>query len=165
MRDGSRFLADAVASVRAQTHPHVELIVVDDGSTDGSVPLAETLPIDRLVVLGANQGVSTARNIGTAVSHGEAITFLDVDDCMLPDKVERQLAYLKAHPDTACVLTRQRVVVDDGAATPVWLRGFPEGLDDAPPLPISGLIRTTALYQCGGFDPSFRTAEDMELLF
>src|SRR5437764_13692929 len=105
MRDGGHFLADAVASVRAQTHGNVELVVVDDGSIDDSVAAAEALPLDRLVVLGTNRGVSTARNVGIAVSTGELITFLDVDDRMLPVKIERQLAYLASHPKCSCVLT------------------------------------------------------------
>ncbi|MEL7158651.1 MAG: glycosyltransferase family 2 protein, partial [Actinomycetota bacterium] len=89
-----RFLADAVASVVAQEGCRWELLLVDDGSTDGSPAIAQALATadpDRIRYLthpgGGNQGMSAARNLGIAHARGHWLTFLDADDTWRPGKL------------------------------------------------------------------------------
>lgn len=105
-----RFLAEAIESVRRQTFDDWELILVDDGSTDGSSEIArqaaEGCPRTRLVHHPgrANRGMSASRNLGVSVAGGSLIAFLDGDDIWLPTKLERQIALHRSHPDTAMIV-------------------------------------------------------------
>lgn len=105
-----RFLAEAVASVLAQTHQDWELLLVDDGSREGSTALArewERQHPDRIRYLEHeghdNRGMSASRNLGLQYARGEHVAFLDADDVWLPGKLEQQLALLEAHPRAAIV--------------------------------------------------------------
>lgn len=85
-------LADAVDSALAQTHPDVEVVVVDDGSTDGSVALLRGYGDAIVLVLKENGGQASALNAGFAASSGEFVVFLDADDTLAPHAVERAVA-------------------------------------------------------------------------
>lgn len=105
--NAAAFIGQAVDSVLAQDHGDIELIVVDDASTDGT---AEVLQAHadagrlRLVRLPRNQGVAAARNAGLRAATGEVIAFLDADDLWLPHHVSRALGVLARHPDIDVVL-------------------------------------------------------------
>jgi glycosyltransferase involved in cell wall biosynthesis len=96
-------LAEAVASVLAQTHRPVEIVIVDDGSTDDTARVAQELargrPAEVLYARQANQGVSLARNAGLRLARGEFIQFLDSDDLLMPEKFRQQVAGLLDNPD------------------------------------------------------------------
>ena len=96
---------DAVASVLDQTHSDIEVIIVDDGSTDGTANWLSTLDDERVRVIqfDENSGVSHARNAGIRCATGEFIAFLDSDDVWEPHKLQRQIACLEASPDIALV--------------------------------------------------------------
>src|SRR5439155_7747093 len=79
--------------------------------------------------------------------------------------LKAQVAHLDAHHECDCVLTLQVIEVLPGVEPPWWLASNPETVDNPPHLPISALFRTRALLAGGGFDPTFRMSEDMELLF
>lgn len=108
--DEERFLAEAVESVLAQTFGDWELLLCDDGSSDGSPAIArayaEAHP-GRIRVLqhpgGENRGMSATRNLGLAHARGELIAFLDADDVWLPNKLAMQRTALDAHPEAAMV--------------------------------------------------------------
>jgi glycosyltransferase involved in cell wall biosynthesis len=106
------FLHAAIASVLAQTHPAAEIIVVDDGSSDASVGIAESFGPPVRVIRQRNRGDCAARNRGLDAATGEVVAFLDADDLWRPSKLERQLAYLDTHPDvegvTCSVDVRER---------------------------------------------------------
>jgi hypothetical protein len=157
VRDGAAFLPTAVGSVRDQVGPRVELIVVDDGSTDGSAELARALDVDRVVSLPGNAGVSTARNVGLALSSGELVCFHDVDDEMLPGKLQAQLRHLERVPGDGGVMVDQLVALAPGVAPPPWLAANPSAYAG------SALLRTAAVVLCGGFDPALRIGEDVDL--
>ena len=90
--NGERYLAEAVASALAQTAPHREIIVVDDGSLDGTPEIIRSFGTRLRAVGQENAGVSAARNHGIRLARGEWIAFLDADDRLHPEKVQRQLA-------------------------------------------------------------------------
>lgn len=93
--NAARSLGETIASVRAQTHRPLEIVAVDDGSTDGTAALLESLAGPDLRVLWqANRGQGAALNAGLAVARGECIQFLDADDLLEPCKIELQLARL-----------------------------------------------------------------------
>jgi glycosyltransferase involved in cell wall biosynthesis/SAM-dependent methyltransferase len=106
--NGERFLDEAIRSVITQTYPHWELLLVDDGSVDGSSAIArgyaerEPHRVRYLEHPGhRNQGMSASRNLGLQHAQGEYLALLDADDEWLPQKLERQVAILEAHPKVA----------------------------------------------------------------
>ncbi len=100
-----QFLSEAIDSVLSQTFTDFEIIVVDDGSTDNTAEVVSRYPDVKYFPI-AHSGVSTARN--TAITHatGEFVVFLDADDKWTSDKLEKQVAYLDAHPDCMLVFTK-----------------------------------------------------------
>jgi glycosyltransferase involved in cell wall biosynthesis len=127
-----QFLAATVASVRAQTLPDWELVIVDDGSTDGTAALAAALaasdPRIRVVTLARNQGIALARNAGlaaiTAGSH--LVAFLDHDDMWTPDALESLAGALAARPEASAAHGIATCVDPDG--TPVAVPGVTDRL-------------------------------------
>ena len=176
------FFEEAIASVRAQTEPRWELLLVDDGSTDASGDLARRAAAAdprRIRVLthegGANRGMSASRNAGIRAARGEAIAFLDADDVYLPEKLERQLAVLEAHPEVDVVygptphwwswsgqpedlgrdhVRRLGVEPDRIVRPPALVSAFLEGRADTPAT-CGVLVRATAIAAVGGFEPRF----------
>lgn len=113
--NGERFLQDAIDSVWAQTYAHWELLLVDDGSTDGSTEMALRHARERPDKIRyfahpchANRGMSATRNLGIQHARGVYVAFLDCDDFWLPPKLETQLRAFAAHPeaDMVCGPTR-----------------------------------------------------------
>src|SRR5437762_7083616 len=98
-----RYLPGAIASVRAQTLSDVEIIVVDDGSTDADVApaLDAVAGPDLQVVRSSNRGLSAARNLGIQRARADCISCLDADDTFEPEWLEAGTAYLDAHPDVS----------------------------------------------------------------
>jgi glycosyltransferase involved in cell wall biosynthesis len=123
VRDGARFPANAIASVLAQTYRPLEVIVVDDGSTDESAAIARAFSDVRVIGQGP-QGVAAARNTGVQASRGELIAFLDADDTWLPGKLVAQARYLSEHPRAGYVLCRMKNVLEEGVMPPPWLNPF-----------------------------------------
>jgi glycosyltransferase involved in cell wall biosynthesis len=101
--NGERFLEESLRSALDQTLPPSEVIVVDDGSTDASVEVAERFGHPVRCIRQANTGVAGARNRGLSVATGEFIAFLDHDDLWPDDKLELQVEALRAHPDVGIV--------------------------------------------------------------
>ncbi len=91
--NAERWIAEAIESGLAQTHPDVEIIVVDDGSTDNSWKVIRGFGEKIIAETGPNRGGSHARNRGFELSRGEFIQYLDADDYLLPEKIARQVAF------------------------------------------------------------------------
>jgi glycosyltransferase involved in cell wall biosynthesis len=100
----ARFLPSAIESALAQSYSNMEILVVDDGSTDGAAPVVERYA-DRDVryVYQDNRGAGAARNTGLEHTTGSLVAFLDADDVWLPDKIEKQTDHLRRHPEVALV--------------------------------------------------------------
>ncbi|MBV6496243.1 MAG: putative glycosyltransferase EpsE [Pyrinomonadaceae bacterium] len=99
----ARYLPEAIESVLAQTHKNVEVIVVDDGSTDDSKEVLASFGDRIRTIFQQNQGVSAARNRGVAESNGDFLAFLDADDAFLPSKLEKQLELFRADEEIGLV--------------------------------------------------------------
>lgn len=117
------FVAEAIASALAQTYEPVEVIVVDDGSSDGTAAAASAFGSRITLIRRQNSGPSGARNAGFAACSGKFVAFHDADDVMTSDRIEVQAAHLLANPAVGCVLGRQDLIVESGAALPYWTPG------------------------------------------
>jgi glycosyltransferase involved in cell wall biosynthesis len=168
--NGERFLGEAIQSVLAQSYRPIEVIVVDDGSTDGSVGVARSFPGVRVLEEG-HAGPAVARNIGARAATGEFLAFHDADDVLPPDKLEVQIRFLLEHPDTGCVLGRQALMLEPQVEMPDWAKITPDVAERYPdvaefgavPL-ISMVMRRSLFLECGGFDPSYVHGEDADYL-
>jgi glycosyltransferase involved in cell wall biosynthesis len=176
-----RFLADAVASVRAQTVDSWELLLVDDGSTDGSSDIARSLAASsdgRIRYLEhpahENRGMSASRNLGISAARGDYVAFLDADDIWVPEKLAEQLAIMQAHPAAAFVcgsalwwygwtgspddaardfVQRYHLAVDVVTPPSGLLLSF---LNDEWSSPCDLLVRRSLVERVGGYEASFR---------
>ena len=111
--DGETYLAEAIDSILAQTLRDWELLIVDDGSTDGTAAIARgycARQPERIRLLahldGANLGIAASRNLGIAAARGRYVAFLDADDVWLPEKLAEQVAILEADPELGLVYGR-----------------------------------------------------------
>jgi glycosyltransferase involved in cell wall biosynthesis len=162
----------AIRSVFEQTDPVDEIIVVDDGSGDGTREALHSEFGDRIQYMWQpNAGVSAARNRGLAQSQGKYLTLLDSDDEWLPEKTRLQRTFLEAHPEFGMVLCdvirmtaehkdfevfrRRDFIPHDGWVLP-WVLANPALA------PASAMFRREVLDTVGGFDASLRTAEDID---
>lgn len=158
--DAAGTLPDAIASVRAQQVP-VRIIVVDDGSTDGTASLLESWASDRdlVAIRQVRQGPAAARNRGLdSIIMSPFVAFLDGDDVWVPGKLRAQRALLDANPGVGIVLGHT-VVSAPSSAGGGWI---PVG---APHLMYSlgaSLIRREVFESQGRFDPSLRASEDVD---
>jgi glycosyltransferase involved in cell wall biosynthesis len=173
----ARVVCEAIESVLRQSYREVEIIVVDDGSTDDTQARLAHYGNRICVVTQSNSGPAAARNRGVAASSGELIAFLDSDDLWLPTKIERQVNLLaKIGPSVPCCLsnitmqwsTGERTSFDIAALDPpisegIWLN-VDEVLVTRFVLFNQGvMIRRDVLERCGGFDESLWLLEDTEL--
>lgn len=178
-RTRPEYLAEAIGSVASQSYANLELIIVDDGSTDGTSELCrshiariESLPVT--LARQANGGQSSARNTGVALARGEWVSFIDQDDVFLPDKLERVVALLDDSVDL--VYTDADTVDSNGAPL---LRGIHRRHGCGAPHPkrcvdeilfkdiyiMPGLmtIRRSRLIAVGGYDDALSGYEDDDL--
>lgn len=107
------YLPDAIRSIEVQDYPNVEIIVVDDGSTDNTKETAANFPTVTYVYQ-HNQGLSAARNTGAQNSRGELLVFLDADDLLLPHALACNVQYLQHHPAAAFVSGGHELITADG---------------------------------------------------
>jgi len=108
--NAARYVGDALDSALAQTHRPYEIIVVDDGSTDGGADVVQPYVDEHgnavRLIRKENEGVSKARNVGFEQTTGEFVAFLDADDLWLPTKLEKQIALFAKHPEAMGTHTR-----------------------------------------------------------
>lgn len=156
--NAAEFLGETLKSVLAQEYERFRIIAIDDGSTDDSAAIVEEYP-EVTLIRQENQGPAAARNAGLAAADAPYIALHDADDLLPPNKLRIQIGHLEEHPEVACVLGRQEWI-----DPPPWLpRDALFGELGGIPLP-SAVFRTAVLRELGGFDPSFRTGEDVDLL-
>jgi len=166
-----KHVARAIESALNQTMREIEVIVVDDGSTDGTSEVLKRYESRIKIIRQENKGVATARNAGFRASGGQYISFLDSDDIIMPNKTELQVAGLESNAEAGlCYGAWQDVDSRDGRIMRSW-RICP-GLADRntgpfpPTFPTHGfLVRRGWLATLGGYDETLGWAEDSDLRF
>jgi glycosyltransferase involved in cell wall biosynthesis len=158
--NAARYLPEAIASIRSQNYAPLEILVVDDGSTDGTRQLARGWP-DVRYVYQENQGVSAARNTGIALARGELLAFLDADDLWTPNHLQLLIKPLLEQPELRYVWGLPRIVRlherGDGSRTVELLE------EQLPAFLVgSGLFRPAVFDEVGRFDPALRLSEDLD---
>ena len=168
------YISETINSVLDQSYSNIELIVVDDGCTDGSRAILENYgsTISLLEHSGrVNKGQSAAINISLKSASGEFIAILDSDDLFCPTKIEKQVAYLTNHPDVGAVYSNGMNIKADG--TPMYTL-YPEGKQPiigpdpvlencAYNLPSNTLVRKSVFDKAGFLDESLRSAQDHDM--
>jgi glycosyltransferase involved in cell wall biosynthesis len=154
--NGEAHLGEAIDSVLSQDHRALELIVVDDGSTDASADIARSRGDAVRYVLQSNAGPSSARNVGVQLARGPLIAFLDADDRWLPGKLSKQVALLTERADLHGCLAHGRLFWDgDGAIAAEALAWPPERMIDTGGLMGSTMVARRRVFETvGAFDPA-----------
>jgi glycosyltransferase involved in cell wall biosynthesis len=169
-----RFLREAIDSTLAQTYPALEVIVVDDGSTDDTPQILASYGDRIRAIRQENLGVGAARNTGIAAAQGEYLAFLDSDDIWRPRKLECDVARFTADPGVGMVHCGAETFDNTGKTISVSLGGL-EGWV-APDLlrldreviaaPGSGMtVRQSIAEELGGYDPRLQPSEDWDFCY
>lgn len=170
-RNAAAYLPQALQSLWTQTLDDIEVVVVDDGSDDGTTELLSREKDDRLVVVGGSgAGIAAALNAGLAEARGTFIARMDADDVSVPDRLQRQLGFLDLHPDIGVVGSNIAFLRGDGRATArrTRLPITPEGvclhlhIGNCLPHP-TAVLRRELLERVGGYRVDRPAAEDYDL--
>lgn len=169
------YVAKAIDGVLAQTYSNIEIIVVDDGSSDDSLAVLEGYGNRITVVPQKNQGVSVARNNGVARSRGEFVAFLDADDIWLASKIEEQLARFAeedsviglVHCSMSYIDKNDQLVGEILEGKEGWVADDLLQLEEGVTIGIgsTGLVRRAVFDEVGGFDPRQTTAADWDFSY
>jgi glycosyltransferase involved in cell wall biosynthesis len=171
-RNAERFLGAAIRSALAQTYAPLEVLVVDDGSSDGSREVAASFG-DRVTLLTQpHRGGNAARNAGIARSRGEYILFLDADDLLGPTCAASRAHVLAAEPDVGLVAGWYREIDEAGRLVPrvperrrvTALPAFRQAVRRNWGPPVGWMFRREAYDRCGGFDPLLRSCQDWDFV-
>jgi glycosyltransferase involved in cell wall biosynthesis len=161
--NGERYLAEAIDSAFAQEYRPLEIVVVDDGSTDGSADIARSYA-DVRYIHRPNGGPAAARNTGISASAGEFIAFLDHDDIWVSNKLSIEVELLVTHSQLGCVMSRAQLFLDDLKEWPAWVTLGLEGAATHTHLQSALVVRRDVFNRIGLFDEKYRVAEDTEWL-
>lgn len=170
--NGERWLAETLASLSSQTFRDFEVVIIDDGSTDGSAAIlaAAAERDDRYrVITQTNRGLVSALNRGLAEARAPLIARLDADDLADPERFARQIAHLQAQPEVAVLGSAIRIIDEDGAFR--RLQAYPCGATAVAAALLHGcalahpavMMRRDAVLAVGGYREAFRHAEDYDL--
>jgi glycosyltransferase involved in cell wall biosynthesis len=165
------YIGEAIASILAQSHAQFELLVVDDGSTDGTADIVAATddPRIRLVRLEHNVGVSAARSLGLTMTTSEYVAWQDSDDISAPRRLERQMAFLDEHRDVVIVGgflrffgrgsgSVRRYAPDDETLRARIFRYSPVAQPAA-------MVRRSAVEAVGGYHTEHEVAADLDMAF
>lgn len=167
------YLARSIESALAQSHSALEIVAVNDGSTDGSAEVLASYASRIKVINQPNAGPSAARNNGVAHASGNYLAFLDGDDLWDPRKTEVQLAALKAHPKAVAIYCDHRSIdaedqilgytgaLEHSRSSGKILEDLIRGQRIKSPTLV--MVKREAFDAVGGFDPALRFSEDYDL--
>ena len=165
-------IRDAIASVLKQSYSNLEVIVVDDGSTDSTAEVLNSFSDERLIFLRQeNQGRSAARNRAIAQARGRYIAFLDSDDMYLEGKLQKQIDYMDSHPEIGMTYTSAICIDENGDSLPHKYEATVSGmihLDIAFFIPVTitlptVMVRREVFDAVGGFDEAMYRFEDTDM--
>lgn len=161
--NGERFLGEALDSIVAQTYRRLEIVVADDGSTDGTGAVAARYGPEVRRVCQANAGCAAARNLGVGASRGELVAFLDADDLWHPEKLARQVARFRARSQLDFCVTRARNFwVAELHEEERRYRDHRVAQDQPGYVTQTLMVRRAFLGQVGPFDPGLRHGDGPE---
>jgi len=173
----AEYITEAVESVLSQSYPHVQLVVVDDGSSDGTFEILQKFEAEQKLELLShanrqNKGQSSALNLGLRAAKGEYIVILDSDDYLHKDKIRDQVAYLETHPEFGMVYGQAMAVSENGQHLfPLppdnhQETGDPNDLllDCYMALPGGAMVRSKVFQQAGFFEERFRAGQDHDMI-
>jgi glycosyltransferase involved in cell wall biosynthesis len=155
--NGETFLAGTIESILAQSYRRIEVIIVDDGSTDGGAKVAQRYPVR--CFFQEHLGQAAARNFGIRQARGEFLSFLDADDIWMPEKTAGQMEMLSARPELDAVFGGVEQFSDPGAA-PVKIRLAGTILNGIHPGAM--LIRSASFARFGMFATGWQIGEFMD---
>ena len=169
--NAARYIRQAIDSALEQTLEDLEIVVVDDGSTDDTRSILAAYGDKIRLISQSHSGVSAARNRGIDAGRGAFVAFLDADDYfLLPSKLEEQIACFEQQPNLAIMHSGWRIIDENDSAVvekQPWLHAPDLDLKDwllfQPALPSAMMFRRDALLAVGGFDCRFAHLEDVEL--
>lgn len=170
--NAEKWVAEAIDSCLQQSYPEIEIIVIDDGSTDNSLEIIKSYGDKLIWESGSNRGGNHARNRGFALSKGEYIQFLDADDYILPEKIERQVRFLEeTGADVVYGDWRHRRHFPDGknVLEDIEIPGKQPDILDSLLInwwtaPASLLYTRATVIKSGGWDESLKAAQDRDFL-
>jgi len=172
----ARYIDRTVKSVLQQTYPRVELLVTDDGSTDGTKQILESYASRGQLTLfshpgGANRGQSASLNLALSHANGDYISILDSDDMFVPRKLEELVGYLEAHSEIGLVYSNGYVI--DRHDNILYEVHSPDHVELNDPnrllmdcyffLPLNAVVRREIFNRAGQFEESFRAAQDHDM--
>jgi len=177
--NSGRFVAQAVESVLTQTYSPIEVIVVDDGSTDDTKSVLSRFNGQIRYICQPNSGPSAARNTGIRIAEGEYISFLDADDLWVPDKLALQTAFMQKSPNIGLLFSDHEEFDEAGIVFPSFLDKKKLRLQLVSQTPIQGIfaklleenfistptvmVRKECFEKAGLFDEAVRSVEDLDL--
>lgn len=171
VHNGARFLREAMVSVLSQTYVDLELLVVDDDSSDASVLIARGFTDRRVRCLSGHgrRGLAGTLNLGLEAAAGEYVARLDQDDVSHPDRIAKQVAWLDGHSDVALVGGLARLIDEEGRRIGVVRRPVSRvgirwySLLENPLIHSTAMFRLAVVRSLGGYDDALPLAEDFDL--
>lgn len=158
--NAERHIRAAIESILAEQYPSLEIITVDDGSTDASAQIVQSFP-EVTYYYQTNKGPAAARNLGIKQAKGEFILFLDADDLFPQGKIRLQLNYFEQKPEIQITLGKSQVFFEEGASDAVF-RFTDDSHQMLNILLGSGIYRRSLFDQIGFFDESLYFGEDFD---
>lgn len=168
-------ILQALQSVLQQTYSNLEVMVVDDGSTDGTADIVNAVEDERVkyIVLEKNGGPSNARNIGVKLAESKWVAFQDSDDCWHKDKLQVQMEYANEHPEYSMIYCMYNAIMHDGGQFIAPMEPRPDIMEGnlRKTLLVRNIIGTPTILvkregflNTGGFDTSYNSLEDWEFV-
>ena len=161
VRNGERFLAEALRSVARQTVPPCEVLVIDGHSTDDTARIANTFSGVALHEQDGS-GIPNAYNSGVKLARGALIAFLSHDDLWTPDKLAVQTGYLRDHPAAMYCVARAKFFLEPGCSVPPTFRAALLEGDHVARIMETLVARRELFDLVGGFDEALHVAEDVD---
>lgn len=162
VKNGERFLAAAINSVLQQDYRPLEIIVVDDHSTDRTAEVAQSFKQVQYIYNDGDPGIASSRNLGLDAVEGELIAFNSHDDLWAPRKLSLQVNRMIRYPETGCTFTRIRFFLEPGCSIP---RGFKKKLlkgDYVGYMPETLVAHRSLFRIVGRFNPDLIIADDVD---
>jgi glycosyltransferase involved in cell wall biosynthesis len=162
--NGEKYIEETLEAILNQDYTSKEVIVVDDGSEDGSSEIIQTFSEVKYIYQ-ENSGVPVARNRGLREAKGEFIAFSDQDDLWKKHKLSDQVNYLLDNPEAEYVICKRKVFLEPGLTPPSWLRKELLDSENVDYSPSSLVARASAFQEIGMFNTEVENASDVDWLF